>query len=45
MRSFQGMCASLRYGLIRVGLEVAVVRFVRSIFQNAAGRGVILVPG
>ena len=41
MRSFQGMCASLRYGMIRAGLEVAAAPFVRSIFPNAAGRGVI----
>lgn len=41
MRSFQGICASLRYGVIRAGLEVAAVPFVRSTFPNAAGRGVI----
>lgn len=41
MRSFQGIYSSLRYGLIRAGLELAAVPFVRSLFSEASGRGVI----
>ncbi|MDH7788387.1 peptidoglycan/xylan/chitin deacetylase (PgdA/CDA1 family) [Ochrobactrum sp. 19YEA23] len=41
MRSFQGVCSSLRYGMIRAGLELAAVPFVRKLFSGAAGRGVI----
>lgn len=41
MRSFQGIGASLRYTMIRAGLEVAAAPCLRSTFPSAAGRGVI----